>query len=233
MSETSTILPRRDFDWRNFDAYLFDIDGTLLNSRDWVHYNAFHTALQSVYQCKGRIDNVPLHGNTDIGILRATARLCGIEGQAFEERLPEARALMGDEVERHAAELRPELCPSVGELLDGLGAEGKLMGVCTGNFERIGWTKLKAAGIRDHFAVGGFSDFHELREDIFRDALEQARAKLGAEAGVCFIGDTPNDIEAAQKLGIPVLAVATGIYAIGELQQHRPTHCVACCAELL
>ena len=37
------------FRWNGFAAYLFDIDGTLLNSRDGVHYNAFHSALRETF----------------------------------------------------------------------------------------------------------------------------------------------------------------------------------------
>jgi phosphoglycolate phosphatase len=233
VSETSTLRPASAFDWNAFDAYLFDIDGTLLNSRDGVHYNSFHKALKHVYQCDARIDDVPVQGNTDIGILRAAAALCGVEGERFDQRLREAQALMIAEVEQNADQLRPELCPSIRELLEALHSSGKLMGVCTGNLQRIGWAKLKAAGIRDYFSVGGFSDHHEFRPDIFRDAMTQAHAQLGPQAKVCFVGDTPNDILAAQQLGMPVVAVATGIYPIDELQQHAPTHCVACCAELL
>ena len=229
----STLGPRNGFDWHAFDAYLFDIDGTLLNSRDGVHYHSFHKALRHVYQCDAKIDSVPVQGNTDIGILRAAAALCGVEGERFEKGLHEALAMMAQEVEQNADQLRPELCPSIRELLDALHDDGKLMGVCTGNLQKIGWAKLKAAGIRQHFSVGGFSDHHEFRPDIFRDAMDQAQAQLGTQAKVCFVGDTPNDILAAQKLGMPVVAVATGIFPIHELQQHAPTHCVSCCAELL
>jgi phosphoglycolate phosphatase-like HAD superfamily hydrolase len=63
--------------------------------------------------------------------------------------------------------------------------------------------------------------------------MEQAKAHLGADARICFVGDTPNDILAAQKLGMPVLAVATGIYGLEQLQEHAPTHLVSCCTELL
>lgn len=233
MSDTRTLPAANGFDWHSFDAYLFDIDGTLLHSRDGVHYNAFHTALQSVYHCSARIDGVPVHGNTDPGILRAAAKLCGIEGESFDRRMQQAFQIMGDEVERKAADLRPELCPSIRELLTALNAGGKLMGVCTGNLQRIGWAKLKAAQVRDRFAVGGFSDHHEFRPDIFRDAMDQATAQLGTGAKICFIGDTPNDILAAQKLGMPILAVATGIYDLAHLQELRPTHCVPCVTELL
>lgn len=233
MNETQTVAARAGFDWHDFDAYLFDIDGTLLNSGDGVHYNSFHTALRNVYQCDARIDHVPVHGNTDIGILRAAAALCGVTGQRFDAGLREAQEIMAGEVERNAGGLRPELCPSIRELLDSLFAKGKLMGVCTGNLERIGWAKLRAAGIRDRFQVGGFSDQHEFRHEIFRDAMEQAGARLGTEAKICFIGDTPNDIMAAQKLNMPVVAVATGIYSIDQLQRIGPSYCVACCTELL
>ena len=34
---------RPGFRWDSADAFLFDIDGTLLNSRDAVHYFAFRT----------------------------------------------------------------------------------------------------------------------------------------------------------------------------------------------
>ena len=61
------------FDWTAFDCYLFDIDGTLLNSRDAVHYYAFHRAVQTVFGLDFRLDGVPVHGNTDVGILRVGA----------------------------------------------------------------------------------------------------------------------------------------------------------------
>ena len=36
------------------------------------------------------------------------------------------------------------------------------------------------------------------------------------------IGDTPLDILAGHASGIPVIAVATGIYSVDELREHRP-----------
>ena len=69
----------RPFQLLAFDAYLFDIDGTLLNSRDGVHYHAFLSALRTAYGCELKIDGVPVHGNTDIGILRAVTRQAGID----------------------------------------------------------------------------------------------------------------------------------------------------------
>ncbi len=233
MGSTDTAFRNKAFIWKDFDAFLFDIDGTLLNSRDWVHYNAFHTALQSVYQCDARIDNVPVHGSTDPGILRAAAQLCGVDDERFGAGLAQARNVMASEVEGNASSLRPELCDSIRGLLERLQQAGKLLGICTGNLERIGWAKLKAAGIRDFFAIGSFSDERETRVEIFRWGVQQVIARLGDQARVCFLGDTPNDILAAQALSVPVVALATGTHSLAQLQEHTPDWCVSCCTELL
>lgn len=227
-------MPPAPFNWRAFDAYLFDIDGTLLNSPDGVHYNSFHTALREVYGCQGRIDAVPVHGNTDIGILRAAiAHHGGASNGEFETGLQQALEIMRSEVERNAERIKPQVCPAIPQLLAALHAEGKLLGVVTGNLESIGWTKIKRVGLRQYFDFGSFSDHNEKREDIFRHGLELARELRGPETSVCFAGDTPSDIHAAQHLGLPVIAIATGIYSREELASHAPQLCMATAAELL
>lgn len=228
------MMPSSPFNWRACDAYLFDIDGTLLNTHDGVHYNSFHTALREVYGCEGRIDNVPVHGNTDIGILRAALKHHGwLRDDEFEVRLPQALEMMRAEVERNADSMRPELCPSVAELLRALHNDGKLLGIVTGNLERIGWIKLERADIRKYFDFGSFSDAREKREDIFRYGVEQGRNLRGPDTTVCFIGDTPADIRAANLLGLPIIAVATGIYSYAELEANAPQVCVETMRELL
>lgn len=219
--------------WANCDAYLFDIDGTLLNARDAVHYFAFHSAVQRVYGVDSHIDGVPVHGNTDIGILRAVVKREGLTDLEFEACLPQAREHMCTEVRRNAASLQPELCPSIMDLLTALRQAGKLMGIVSGNLEAIGWMKLRAAGIAEYFDFGSFSDHAEFRADIFRNGVAEVQRRLGAEATVCFLGDTPSDVQAARQLRLPVIAVATGIYDQEALTPHSPDACVACCTELL
>lgn len=215
------------------EAYLFDIDGTLLNSRDGVHYNAFHTAVREVYGIDSKIDGVQVHGNTDLGILRAVVRRAGLPDPEFESKLPAAIACMCAAARRNAGGMSPELCPSVRELLPALRQAGKLLGVVSGNLEAIAWLKLEAAGIKQFFAFGSFSNRRELRRDIFAHGIQEVQRRLGKAARVCFVGDTPADIEAARQLGAPILAVATGIFPAAELQAYKPDVCVASCAELV
>src|SRR5579863_9132392 len=61
--------------WDSFDAYLFDIDGTLLHCRDAVHYFAFCEVLTSIAGRALTLDGVATHGNTDMGIVRDALRL--------------------------------------------------------------------------------------------------------------------------------------------------------------
>jgi len=217
----------------NCDAYLFDIDGTLLNSRDAVHYCAFHHAVRDVFGIELRLDGVPVHGNTDIGILRAALKRDGISDSEFEAKLPLALQQMCAEATKNAHNMTPEVCPSVRNLLDSLRRAGKLMGVASGNLATIGWLKLKAAGLDEFFAFGSFSDNAEFRADVFRNGVSEVRQRLREDASVCVVGDTPSDVKAAREAGLSVIAVATGIFPMEELSQLHPDACVSCCTELL
>lgn len=219
---------RNSFDWRAFDAYLFDIDGTLLNSRDPVHYHAFHNAMRKIYGCERRIEEVQVQGSTDIRIMRDVTRLAGIAEEDFRAKLPKLTAEICAEVERNEAEMKPELCPAILELLQQLHGSGKLLGVASGNLEPIGWAKLRAAGVRDYFDFGSFSDRNETRVEIFRWGAQKVRETLGPAARLCFVGDTPADVMAAKAIGEPIVAVATGIFSVEELVEHEPELCLAC-----
>src|SRR5512140_3951096 len=103
--------------WADCAAYLFDIDGTLLNSRDGVHYNACHHAMQAVFGVRSHIDGVPVHGNTDLGIVRAVLAREGIPSEVLERERSRLIETMCAEVASKAGQLAPEVCPSIVELL--------------------------------------------------------------------------------------------------------------------
>ena len=221
------------FDWLSADAYLFDIDGTLLNTRDGVHYHAFRHALRDVFGVDANIDGVPVHGNTDLGILRAVLQRAGVGAAEFTSRLPQAIAQMCAEVRQNASELRVEVCPAIPEFLERLRAAGKVLGVVSGNLEPIGWAKLESGGLRHYFEFGSFSDQHEEREAIFRYGIAEVEKRAGKQALVCVVGDTPADIQAARRAGAPIIAVATGVFPREQLAELQPDLCVGCCTDLL
>ena len=226
----NTGLPR-GFNWRAFDAYIFDIDGTLLNSRDAVHYEAFLIAMRELCGRAVSLEGVTLHGSTDPLIVLAALERAGIPEADARPKLPAALDRMCSEVERRSDELRPELCPAVLTLLNELKLEGKILGVASGNLECIGWAKLKAAGIDGFFSFGSFSNRHESRTEIFRCGAGQA-SQLCGSSRICFLGDTPADVAAAKSCGFPVIAVATGIHSLLELSKSAPEMCIPACETL-
>jgi phosphoglycolate phosphatase-like HAD superfamily hydrolase len=72
-----------------------------------------------------------------------------------------------------------------------------------------------------------------LRVDVFRKGVDEVHRRLGPTASVCFVGDTPDDIRAAQGVGGRVIAVGTGIFKVEDLAAHGPDATVTCCSELL
>jgi phosphoglycolate phosphatase len=221
------------FRWMDADAYLFDIDGTLLISRDRVHRNALHQAMREAYGVDTTIDGIAYHGKTDLGILRAALERVGISEDRFEANLPAALDVVCREVSANGSRITPTVCSAIPQVLAELQAAGKLLGVASGNLESVGWLKVEAAGLRQFFSFGCFSDRHERRADIFRQGLVEVQRRLGESAQVCFIGDTPEDIKAARFANSKIVAVCTGIFTADELLCHEPDACVASCAGLL
>jgi phosphoglycolate phosphatase-like HAD superfamily hydrolase len=107
-------------------------------------------------------------------------------------------------------------------MLQHLKNRGKRLGVATGNLEQIGWLKIEVAGLRDWFTFGGFSDRHPVRSEMIANALHAGKC---AGTTTCVVGDTPSDIAAARANGLPVIAVATGVFSFDDLLQHQPEVC--------
>jgi phosphoglycolate phosphatase-like HAD superfamily hydrolase len=224
---------KRGFSWDDQDAYLFDIDGTLLRSRDRVHVDSFTTTLQQVMGSHVTLEGVALAGNTDTSILREACAQAGIPPEVLEPQLAAIAEAICDNVAGRKHEMHPMLMPGVEDTLQYLADRGATLGLATGNLEMIGWIKMERAGLREWFRFGGFSDQFPVRAELIGDAARKARELAGADASVCVIGDTPRDIEAAHANKLPVVAVATGHFTFDELMQHIPEVCTTSLADLL
>jgi phosphoglycolate phosphatase-like HAD superfamily hydrolase len=218
--------------WDRYDAYLFDIDGTLLNCIDATHYLAFCDSLTHLAGRPLDLDGVVAHGNTDIGILRDALIRNGIDDASWRNQLAEARERMCRFMAARERDLCAEVLPGVRKVLAYLSARRTVLGVASGNLREIGWMKLKHCGLAEFFSFGGFSDLYEYRRDVFRGALEEAQRRTRPDASVCVVGDTPADVQAAYENGMDSIAVATGIYSFERLAAASPSLCVHSLTEL-
>lgn len=204
--------------WDTYDAYLFDIDGTLLRCEDAVHYFGFCHALTNAVGRPVDIYGLAVQGKIDPGILREAFARAGVPESEWGPKLPQILDEMAAHVEASAGDFKITVMPGVREILQHLRARGAKLGTGTGNLERIGWAKLQACGLRDCFDFGGFSDSYEVRGEMIAGAAQTARKFAGQNAAILVIGDTPGDVEAARFANLDVLAVATGIYTADELK---------------
>ena len=99
------------------------------------------------------------------------------------------------------------------------------MGLLTGNFQVGAQLKLEFYKLDHHFEFGSFGDRHLDRNDVAREALKEARKRYDGTVDpdrVWVIGDTPADVRCGRAIGAQVIAVATGIYSLDELEATKP-----------
>jgi phosphoglycolate phosphatase-like HAD superfamily hydrolase len=148
-------------------------------------------------------------------------------GRPFDDALCDR--VLGDYVRFLREEIHGpgyRVLPGVAALLEALQRRGATMGLCTGNVEEGARVKLARGGLDGYFgwgeeAICGFAADGEAREHIVEAALRRAARRLGRPVRpdeALVIGDTPRDVEAARRAGVPVLAVASGRFSVEELR---------------
>ena len=232
-SHAARVAIEPGFVWDRQDAYLFDIDGTLLRSRDRIHMDSVAISVHRVTGFEITLAGILLHGSTDTAILREACHQAGVPAELLESRIEAILEAMRNVVSERRHELDLIRMPGVEETLSHLAKRGALLGLATGNLEVIGWIKVEKAGLREWFRFGGFSDHFPVRSELIGQAAMKARELAGKGASICVVGDTPRDIQAARANFLSVIAVATGRYSFDELMEHQPEVCATSLADLL
>lgn len=204
---------------------LWDVDGTLLHNsaKAGTFYHDAIREVAGVGPAAGEPHAVE-HGKTDGQIVSERLERWGGDPahlEAVSRRLDElSDAYLTDEARRTAA-------PGVDAALHAFAAAGWTNGLLTGNSRRRAWVKLAGAGVD----VDAFDWDRSYFGDRFlrrSDLTAAARDDLGGATAV-ILGDTPADGAAADAVGFPFLAVATGVYGEDEL---RATSAVAVVPDL-
>lgn len=204
---------------------LFDIDGTLLIGAADAHRDAIYEALREVHGVtEPARRGMQVAGRTDGDIVRSLLTHAGISARRIDEGADDVRIAACAAYARLCPDdLSAHVQPGMRSLLQRLGAcEGTLLALVTGNYEPIARLKLRAAGIGEFFpsGQGGFGSDHEQRAQL--PAIARRRAGDGtpwSRRRTVLIGDTPRDIACARADGVRVIAIATGPFAVAELDE--------------
>lgn len=200
--------------------YLFDIDGTLLDTGG-AGMRAMHEAALEIFGGSG--PELDMAGSTDRGIAEAIHAHFGI---VAERRLIEGFfAVYHQRLEWNLAHGRQtgRVFAGVAEVLAALAARPDVtLGLLTGNTAGGAAAKLRHFKLDGYFAFGAFGGEHADRNQLGPIALELAAVHAGrpfTPAQVLVIGDTPRDIACAHAFGARCLAVATGRFSAAELTE--------------
>ena len=139
-----------------------------------------------------------------------------------EAEIEQAFAVIDALTEEDMVEAPSTAVSGVDAALLALADAGAGHSVLTGNSPRRAELKLQAAGLAEHidFDSGFYGHIHSTRMELVADAAQ--RLSLQEAVRPVIVGDTPLDILAGHASGIPVIAVATGIYSVDDLAEHKP-----------
>jgi len=208
---------------------LFDIDGTIMLSAG-AGGRAVRRALVEVFGAPGP-EQHRFDGKTDPQIVRELMSLAGHGAEQIEARMPALferyLAYLTDELQVSAAAGGIRIMPGIFDLLDALEArDDVVLGLLTGNLAEGARAKLSAGGINpDRFLVGAYASDHEVRGELPAVAQRRANEQLGLSFSgrdIVVIGDTPADLQCGVAIGCRAIGVATGMYSLEDLREHRP-----------
>jgi phosphoglycolate phosphatase len=206
---------------------LFDIDGTLLSSGG-AGQAAMEFAMEKQFGITEPTEGISVAGRCDFAITSDLLKFHNVDPS------DENRCLLRDRyLDRLPEELglRPGLIlPGVEELLRRLSENSHVLGLLTGNFQAGATCKLEHFQLAEFFNFGGFGDEHSLRDDVAREAFQQAKEFLDREIDakeVWVIGDTPADVQCGRAINANVIAVATGMFSFDQLKETQPDHLFA------
>ncbi len=162
------------------DAYLFDIDGTLLRSRDRVHFDSFAASVQRVTGFEVTLAGILLHGSTDTAILREACHQAGVPAEVLEARIGRHPGSHAPRVAERRHEMDLVLHAGRGRRFwTTWPGAARCWAWPRGNLEAIGWIKIEQAGLREWFRFGGFSDHFPIRSELIGHAARKARELAG------------------------------------------------------
>ena len=201
---------------------IFDCDGTLVDGQHNICL-----AMETCFAAAG----------LDPPARERTRQVVGLSlAEAIRAMLPEAaediRAALAEDYKRAFQAMRARgiadepLYEGVAELLDGLEAEGWLLGIATGKSDRGVALCLDHHGLAGRFATVQTADRHPSKPHP--SMVEQAMADAGAAPETTIvIGDTSYDMAMARAAGAAAIGVAWGYHPADALIRAGARHVAA------
>jgi phosphoglycolate phosphatase len=198
-----------------YDAIVFDLDGTLIDSEPDLRAAMNQTLAAYGREAVTRAQVIMMIGD---GVPKLVERGFEATGDLPVEGLDHAVEHFLGFYEGKAAELSTPF-PGALAVLEDLQGLGLKLGVCTNKPQKPTEEILQVFGIKKHFSavVGGDSLDGIRKPDGRHLAAVLERLNVATDRAV-MVGDNHNDAATAQALGVPFVAVSFG-YARGPVAE--------------
>lgn len=174
----------------HYDLVMFDMDGTLMDSREF-HQEVFYRFLN---QYVGPVTRPQVRrgmGDT----VREIFDSVGVPETELEMLFRKLDDFCRNEVDGLAAQI--PVVPGTRELLEALKQKGIKRALLTNSMEAVSERMLAANGLLEYFDAISGADFYSVNKIERCSRLEK---RMGAKR-VLYVGDTEKDIELAHSMG--------------------------------
>lgn len=201
---------------KQYQAVIFDLDGTLLDTLDDLHKSMNVILQKRNLPSRTKEEAASFLGNGSVYYLEQS---CAgkLHGQAFADALSEYKAY-------YQAHMHEETKPYMGmlSLLENLQSKGLKTAVVSNKFDdAVKGLCAKYFGNRLHIAIG---EGHGLRPKPAGDMLLAVAKTLGLSLQECvYVGDTEVDIQTAREAGMDCISVTWGFRSKAQLLQSGAT----------
>jgi phosphoglycolate phosphatase len=192
---------------KRWDAVVFDLDGTLVDTAPDLHAH-LNEMLADLGRPGFALDEVrPMIGDGARVLLRR-----GLEASGGMPDGVDLEALFDEFLRRYT--VRPQrfgtVFDGVADILERLATDGMMLGVCTNKPQAPADRLLAELGLARHFQVVIGGDSLAVRKPD-PGHLQTVLDRLGAKPNrAVLVGDSANDVRAAEATGVPCVLVSFG-----------------------
>ncbi len=195
---------------------LFDVKDTLTrDTKDISEY--VQESIRNIYGILVDVDLSKYEGTTAQETAEAILTENGMPKEEIEGKLVRYTEDLFYSYYNVAGHDRQLAVEGAKELLDEFTKEGALIGMATGEAEKVARFRLEKTGLLAYFKFGAFGNEAKSAEGIVAKAIDKAKTSFSFSGKAVLISCHPNLIRAAKANGVTPVAVASGKSAQDEL----------------
>jgi len=201
-----------------FDLIIFDWDGTLMDSVDWI----VHCIQQAAARCVCPVPEAQvIRDIVGLSIENAMQQLFPDQDGETRQKLAAdyGKAFFSKQISRD------DLFPGVYEMLEQLRSQGYRLAVATGKKSAGLQAAINATGVADLFCATRCADQTASKPNPLM--LDEIVAELGVDKRrALMVGDSVHDLQMALNAQVASVGVTCGAHSAAALRQYQPLLCL-------